>query len=50
MCGEVFNVDHAMVCRRGGFIIQRHNELRDLVVDMLSMVSIDVDIELPTLT
>ena len=27
VCGDVFNVDHAMVCRRGGFIIQRHNEL-----------------------
>ena len=22
-CGDVFDVDHAMVCRRGGFIIQR---------------------------
>ena len=30
-CGDVFDVDHAMICRRtrGGFIIQRHNELRD---------------------
>ena len=25
-----------MVCRRGGFIIQCHNELRDLEADMLS--------------
>lgn len=38
VCGDVFNVDHAMVCRRGGFIMQRHNELRDLEVDVLSMV------------
>ena len=45
MCGDVFNVDHAMVCRRGGFIIQRHNELRDLEADMLSMVCNDVEIE-----
>ena len=37
-------VDHAMFCRRGGFIIQRHNELRDLEVDMLSMVC-NVEIE-----
>ena len=43
--GDVFNVDHAMVCRRGGFIIQRHNELRDLEADMLSMVCNDVEIE-----
>ena len=40
-----FNVDHAMVCRRGGFIIQRHNELRDLEEEMLSMVCDDVEIE-----
>ena len=45
VCGDVFNVDHAMVCRRGGFIIQRHNELRDLEADMLSLVCNDVKIE-----
>jgi len=26
-CGKRFSVDHAMICKRGGFIIQRHNEL-----------------------
>ena len=45
VCGDLFNVDHAMVCRRGGFIIQRHNELRDLEAEMLSMVCNDVEIE-----
>ena len=45
VCGDVFNIDHAMVCRRGGFIIQRHNELRDLEADILSMVCNDVEIE-----
>ena len=45
VCGDVFNVDRAMVCRRGSFIIQRHNELRDLEADMLSMVCNDVEIE-----
>ena len=44
MCGDVFNVDHVMVCS-GGFIIQRHDELRDLEADMLSMVCNDVEIE-----
>ena len=34
-----------MVCRRGGFIIQRHNELRDLEAEMLKMVCSDVQIE-----
>ena len=45
MCGDVLNADHAMVCRRRGFIIQRHNELRDLVACMLSMVCNDVETE-----
>ena len=45
VCGDVFNVDHAMVCRRGGFIIQCHNEQRDLEADMLNMVCNDVEIE-----
>ena len=45
VCVDVFNVDHAMVCRRGGFIIQRHNELGELEADMLSMVCNDVEIE-----
>ena len=38
VCGEAFNVDHAMFCRKGGFVIQRHNELRDLEAEMLDMV------------
>ena len=43
--GVQFSVDHAMVCRRGGFIIQRHNELRDLEAEMLRMVCNDVEVE-----
>ena len=38
VCGDHFNVDHAMMCKRGGFVIQRHNELRDLEAEMLRMV------------
>ena len=47
VCGEPFNVDHAMICKRGGggFIIQRHNELRDLEAQMLNLVCHDVQIE-----
>ena len=44
-CGDIFSVDHSMVCKKGGFIIQRHNELRDLEADLLSMVCKDVEIE-----
>ena len=45
VCGDIFSVDHSMVCKRGGFIIQRNNELRDLEADLLSMVCNDVEIE-----
>ena len=34
-----------MVCRRGGLIIQRHNEIRDLEAEMLHMVCTDVETE-----
>ena len=44
-CGEAFSVDHAMICRREGFVIQRHNELRDLEAEMLDMVCYDVEVE-----
>ena len=45
MCGDIFYVDHAMICRRGGFVIQRHNELRDLEAELLSTVCNDVQVE-----
>ena len=39
VCGDIFTVDHAMIRKRGGFVTQRHNELRDLEAEVLSMVS-----------
>ena len=44
-CGDFFGVDHAMVCRHGGFIFQRHDGLRDLEAEMLNKVCNDVQIE-----
>ena len=37
--------DYAMICKRGGFVIQRHNELRDLEAEILLMVCNGVEIE-----
>ena len=45
VCGDHFNVDHAMICKRGGFVIQHHNELRDLQAEMLCMVCNGVETE-----
>ena len=41
----MFTVHHAMICQRGGLVIQRHNEIRDLQVELLDMVCYDVEVE-----
>ena len=33
-CGSVFDLAHALSCRKGGLIIQRHNEIRDAFGDL----------------
>ena len=45
VCRNLFDADHAMVCKRGGSIIQRHNEIRDLEVEILQVVCTDVEME-----
>ena len=32
VCGSMFTVDHAMICHRGGLVIQRHNELLNYAI------------------
>ena len=41
-CGDVFNMTHALDCRKGGLVIQRHNEVRDALGDLASLVYKDV--------
>ena len=45
ICGASNNVNHALSCPNGGFIIIRHNEVRDITSDLLSNVCKDVEIE-----
>ena len=45
VCCDEFNVDHAIVCKRGGFTIQHHNELRVLEVEMFKLVCSRVEEE-----
>ena len=45
VCGNLFDSDHAMVYMRGGFIIQRHNEIRDLDAEILQVACADVEME-----
>ena len=44
-CRAVFDIDHDMLCKRGGLIIQRHNGLRELEAEMLKVVCNDVQTE-----
>ena len=44
-CGQKFDVNHAMNCKRGGFIIMRHNDIRDFEANLLRKVCNDVEIE-----
>ena len=45
VCVSMLTVDHAMICQRGGLVIQRHNEIRDLQAELLDMVCYDVQVE-----
>uniref|UniRef100_A0A1X7UTQ2 Uncharacterized protein n=1 Tax=Amphimedon queenslandica TaxID=400682 RepID=A0A1X7UTQ2_AMPQE len=37
-CGSVFTTSHALDCKKGGLITQRHNEVGDLLYDLSSIV------------
>ena len=45
-CGDLFDADNAMICMRGGYIIQQqHNQIRDLVAERLQALCTDVEME-----
>ena len=44
-CDHVFNVEHALSCKTGGFVNIRHNDLRDFTAEALNEVCNDVSVE-----
>ena len=44
-CGKEFTTDHAMQCPLGGYVIRRHNNVRDLFASLLNEVANEVRIE-----
>lgn len=44
-CGVPFSVNHAFSCPKGGFPTIRHNQIRDLLVELLSEVCPCVSVE-----
>ena len=48
-CGSENNINHSLICKKGGFISLRHNELRDIEAELISEVCKDVTVEPPLL-
>ena len=44
-CGDRFSVSHALSCKKGGFISQRHDTVRDVLAVLLNKVCKDVETE-----
>ena len=38
VCGDSFSLQHALSCPKGGLVIIRHNELRNLTAEILDEV------------
>ena len=43
--GSNFSIDHALSCKKGGFVLLRHKQVRNLTASLLSEVYHDVCVE-----
>ena len=43
VCGEKYTVCHALSCKKGGFVAQRHDDVRNLLTSFLGKVCTNVD-------
>ena len=45
ICGKQNDVSHALSCAKGGYMIMRHNEIRDITASLLCEVTSSVKVE-----
>ena len=45
-CGAATSLEHALDCKKGGLVTQRHNEVRDVIGDLASVVFKEVTLRL----
>ena len=44
-CDSTFSIDHALSCKKGGFVSLTHNQVRNLTASLLNEVCRDVCVE-----
>ena len=44
-CGSKNDIDHALSCKKGGYVTMRHNNIRDLEAELMKEVCFDVKVE-----
>ena len=45
VCGEKYTVCHALSCKKGGFVVQRHDGVRNLLTSFLGKICTNVEVE-----
>ena len=45
VCGEKYTVCHALSCKKGGFVAQRHDGVRNLLTSFFGKVYTNVEVE-----
>ena len=45
VCSQKFDMDHAMSCKKGGYVHRRHDRIRDIFANLMSDVATEVHTE-----
>ena len=41
-CGDHFSVGHVLSCKKGGFVAQRHGDIRDLSINIATQSDLQI--------